>query len=116
MEFEQHKNHVIEKWTDQKEEKEMVCFLYWAYLEFSEYFECADDSEWFVILLQAHEEEMRRKKEFEERLESERLAGLERDRELEQRRLENELKLRDILKQQMSELQSKEKEVCVKYS
>lgn len=45
-------------------------------------------------------------------MERDRLASLQRERELEERRLQNELQLKDILKQQMSELQQREKEVC----
>lgn len=50
------------------------------------------------------------------KLERDRLAALEEERQLEQKRLDNEMRLRDILKQQMNELQSKEKEVMFEYS
>ena len=45
-------------------------------------------------------------------MEQDRLAALEHERELEQRRLDNEIQLREILKQQVAELQQREKEVC----
>lgn len=44
-------------------------------------------------------------------MEAERLAALEIQKEMERKRLENELKVKDVLKQQISELQEKEKEV-----
>lgn len=45
-------------------------------------------------------------------MEAERLAAIERHKEMEQKRLDNELQLRDILKRQMAELKEREKEVC----
>ena len=45
-------------------------------------------------------------------MEQDRLAALEHERELERRRLDNEIQLREILKQQVAELQQREKEVC----
>ena len=47
----------------------------------------------------------------EAKMEEERLASLAEQRRAEQKRLENELQLRDILKQQMTELQKREQEV-----
>ena len=61
--------------------------------------------------LQAAEEERRKREEMEAKMEEERLASLAEQRRAEQKRLENELQLRDILKQQMTELQKREQEV-----
>ena len=46
-------------------------------------------------------------------MEQERLDALAEQRRLEQKRLDNELQLREILKQQMAELQQREQEVGV---
>lgn len=45
-------------------------------------------------------------------MERNRIASIEHERELEQQRLDNEIQLRDILKQQVAELQQRESEVC----
>lgn len=57
------------------------------------------------------EEERKRKAEIESRMEEERLESLRLERVREQQRLDNELQLKGILKEQMAELQRREQEV-----
>ncbi|XP_067935044.1 trichoplein keratin filament-binding protein-like [Watersipora subatra] len=81
LESEQHKEHVVEQWADQKEER-----------------------------LLAAEEERMEKEEADAAMERERLEALAQQRRAEQRRLENERELKEILKQQMNELKRREQE------
>ena len=51
---------------------------------------------------------------FEEKLEQERLAALEKERQISQQKLDDEIRLKQVLKEQISELKRREHEVgCV---